>query len=163
MSDEATLDLGQLQGPEAMASLAASLAPNLGVGDVVTLSGELGTGKTTFARGLIAALAGEGEVPSPTFTLVQVYQAEPAPLWHFDLYRLNAGQDIYELGIEEALTDGISIIEWPDRLGALLPNDRLNVQFAYDTEPDARRVRLVGHGAWADPIQSIAKVMFSVK
>lgn len=162
MNTKTTLDLGRLQGPEATASLAVSLAPNLNAGDVITLDGELGTGKTTFARGLIGALAGPGEVPSPTFTLVQVYQAKPAPLWHFDLYRLNAPDDAYELGIEEALAEGISVIEWPDRLGALLPNDRLEVQFTFDTEADARHILLVGHGVWAKPIQSIAKVMFSV-
>ncbi len=160
---EANLDLGRLQGAAATASLAATLATNLNVGDVVALVGELGTGKTTFARGLISALAGAGEVPSPTFTLVQTYDAEPAPLWHFDLYRLNAAEDAYELGIEDALATGISIIEWPDRLGALLPDDRLEVHFAFDTEPDTRHIRLVGHGAWAKPIQSIAKVMFSVE
>lgn len=162
VSTAPTIDLGRQQGPEATATLAATLAPNLSAGDVITLEGELGTGKTTFARGLIGALAGPGEVPSPTFTLVQVYDAQPAPLWHFDLYRISAPEEAYELGIEEALADGICLIEWPDRLGALLPDDRLAVQFAYAPEPEARQISLVGHGAWAKPIQSIAKVMLSV-
>lgn len=154
-------DLGRLCGPDATATLAACLAPHLRAGDVIALDGELGTGKTTFARGLIGALSGPGEVPSPTFTLVQVYDARPAPLWHFDLYRIGAPEDAYELGIEEALADGICLIEWPDRLGALLPRDRLHVRLAFDAEPDARRVRLIGHGSWAARLPAIAEALAS--
>lgn len=142
-------NIGPIYGPQTTATLAASLAPYLGKGDVIALNGELGTGKTTFARGLINALASPDEVPSPTFTLVQVYEAPLAPLWHFDLYRINAPEDVYELGIEEALAEGICLIEWPDRLGKLLPRDRLEVQLVFDVEPAVRQVCLIGHGAWA--------------
>ncbi len=140
-------------------ALAASLAPHLRAGDVIALEGELGTGKTTFARGLIAALGGVGEVPSPTFTMVQAYDTAPAPLWHFDLYRLATPADAYELGIEEAVATAISVVEWPDRLGALLPRDRLDVRLAFDAEPDVRRVRLVGHGAWAARLAAIESAL----
>lgn len=136
-------------------ALAASLALHLRAGDVIALEGELGTGKTTFARGLIAALGGVGEVPSPTFTMVQAYDTAPAPLWHFDLYRLATPADAYELGIEEALATAISVVEWPARLGPLLPRDRLEVRLAFARSPDARRVRLVGYGAWAARLAAI--------
>ncbi|MEE8275933.1 MAG: tRNA (adenosine(37)-N6)-threonylcarbamoyltransferase complex ATPase subunit type 1 TsaE [Alphaproteobacteria bacterium] len=152
-------DIGRLDGPAATKALAASLAPHLRAGDVIALEGELGTGKTTFARGLIAALGGVGEVPSPTFTMVQAYDTAPAPLWHFDLYRLATPADAYELGIEEAVATAISVVEWPDRLGALLPRDRLDVRLAFDAEPDVRRVRLVGYGAWAARLAAIESAL----
>jgi len=152
-------NMGPIYGLRTMVALAASLAPYLGKGDVVALNGELGTGKTTFARGLINALAGPDEVPSPTFTLVQVYEAPQAPLWHFDLYRISAPEDAYELGIEEALAEGICLIEWPDRLGKLLPRDWLEVQLVFDAEPDVRQVRLIGHGSWAVRLPVITEAL----
>ena len=105
-------------------------------GDVVALAGDLGAGKTTFARALIAAFAAEAgavppEVPSPTFTLVQTYEFPRATLWHFDLYRIERPEDALELGIEEALAGGIALIEWPERLGSLLPARRIEVRLAF--------------------------------
>ena len=103
--------------------LGATLAERLRVGDVVGLQGELGSGKTTLARAILRAAAGDPEliVPSPTFTLVEVYETARGTFWHFDLYRLEAPEQVFELGWEEALAEGISIIEWPERLGELLP------------------------------------------
>jgi len=111
------------------AELAAQLASQLKSGDVVTLSGGLGAGKTTFARALIRALSPDvGEVPSPTFTLVQTYETPRFPVWHFDLYRLAEREiDILELGWEEALRSGVTLVEWPDRLGRLLPKKRIEI------------------------------------
>src|SRR5579871_3208575 len=113
-----------LPDPTATARLAAGVAPLARIGDVVALHGALGSGKTSFARAFVAARAGRViEVPSPTFTLVQTYDLPNGPVWHFDLYRLERPDDAIELGIDEAFADAISLIEWPERLGALLPAD----------------------------------------
>jgi tRNA threonylcarbamoyladenosine biosynthesis protein TsaE len=136
----------------ATAGLAKALAARAVLRDVVALWGDLGSGKTTFARAFIQARPGGEsvtEVPSPTFTLVQVYELPGAPVWHFDLYRLTTAEDAWELGIEEALSTGISLIEWPDRLGSLLPAERLDVELQAGAEPTARKARLRGHGVWA--------------
>jgi tRNA threonylcarbamoyladenosine biosynthesis protein TsaE len=121
--------------------------------DVIALWGELGAGKTTFARAFINALprpdsAAPEEVPSPTFTLVQVYRRAPAPIWHIDLYRLEHAEEAYELGLEEALAEGISLIEWPDRLGPLLPFLRLDIRLEFGAEPQARVATLQGSETW---------------
>ncbi len=123
----------ELPDEAATARLAESLAARARKGDVIALFGELGSGKTAFARAFINALpAPDGtapatpeEVPSPTFTLLQTYQRAPAPVWHFDLYRLVRSDEVYELGFEEALIEGIVLIECPDRIGPLLPAARL--------------------------------------
>lgn len=101
----------------ATAALAATVAPLLRPGDVVALSGEIGAGKTTFARALIRTLAGNAalEVPSPTFTLVQPYSETRIPVAHFDLYRLAAGAELDELGFDDAESAGIALVEWPER------------------------------------------------
>lgn len=143
----------------ATAALARALAPALGRGDVIALWGDLGAGKTCFARALIGALAhgGKGaggadeseEVPSPTFTLAQSYDTPSGVVWHFDLYRLKAPDEALELGIDEAFADGITLIEWPGRLGVLLPRDRLDLTLDFGGAPDARTATLAGHGRWA--------------
>ncbi len=135
----------------ATAALAQAVAGRVRPGDVVALFGDLGTGKTTFARAFIHALSGaaEEDVPSPTFTLVQVYERAPAPVWHFDLYRLERPEEVYELGFEDALAQGISLIEWPERLGPLLPRDRLDLRLNFAADPNARLAELSGHGSWA--------------
>src|SRR5262245_3241580 len=115
--------------------LARRVAAIARAGDVIALSGGLGVGKTRFARAFIDALQGDGdEVPSPTFTLVQTYDSPAGTIWHFDLYRLNRPEEAYELGIEEALTDGIVLIEWPERLTNLLPPERLDIALAFSDE-----------------------------
>jgi tRNA threonylcarbamoyladenosine biosynthesis protein TsaE len=130
-------------------SLAAAVAALARPGDVIALSGDLGAGKTTFARGFIHALTGGGEeVPSPTFTLVQLYEAAIGVIYHFDLYRVNAPEEAYELGIEEAFAGGICLIEWPEKLGPLLPAERLSVALDDGAEPTARRITLTGDAPW---------------
>lgn len=124
--------LRNLPSLAAMVHFASALASLARPGDVIALSGALGAGKTTFARAFIRARIGAVEVPSPTYTLVQTYEDEDAMLWHFDLYRLSAPEEIHELGIEEAMIDGILLIEWPERLGPLMPTGRLAIALAQD-------------------------------
>lgn len=137
--------------------LAAAVAALARPGDVILLKGDLGTGKTRFARGFIAARAGHAlDVPSPTFTLVQTYELPGGAVWHFDLYRLERPQDAAELGLDEAFADGISLVEWPDRLGGAIPADRLEIALAYGDAPEERRVTLSGFGRWADLVPRIS-------
>jgi len=134
-----------LPDPAATQRLARAVAERARPRDVIALHGELGSGKTFFARAFI----GEEDVPSPTFTLVQIYDRPQGRIWHFDLYRLDAPDQAIELGIEEAFAGGISVIEWPERLGSLLPRERLDVALAFAAEPEAREATLAGHGRWA--------------
>jgi tRNA threonylcarbamoyladenosine biosynthesis protein TsaE len=134
----------------ATAALGARLAQVCRAGDVIALEGDLGAGKTTLARGLIQTLTGpETEVPSPTFTLVQTYQKAGLIVWHFDLYRLESAGEARELGLDEAM-DGLTLIEWPERLGQLLPATRLEVRLSY--ERDGRIACLVDHADWRERI-----------
>lgn len=141
----------------ATAALAASLARRARQGDVIALRGPLGSGKTSFARAFIRARGtGAEEVPSPTFTLVEVYPfRDGPPVWHFDLYRLRDAEEAWELGIEDAFAAGISLIEWPERLGGLLPPDHLDLTLAAGPAPGARVARLDGAALWAARLQGI--------
>ena len=114
-------------GENVLALVAADLGAVLQNGDIVALSGDLGAGKTTFARGVLRGLGWTGEVPSPTFTLVQPYDTGPE-VWHVDLYRLNDAAEADALGLFE--TDAVLLIEWPERLGARLPADALRLHLS---------------------------------
>ncbi len=142
----------------ATAGLAARLAFRARQGDVIGLSGPLGSGKTSFARAFIRAYGGGSEeVPSPTFTLVEIYSfADRPPVWHFDLYRLTAPEEVWELGIEEAWSEGISLIEWPERLGPLLPPEHLLLALAEGAAPSARVARLEASSGWAGRLDGLA-------
>lgn len=141
-----------LTSEAATVALAQRLAPVVRAGDVLALWGDLGSGKTVFARALVRARGrADEEVPSPTFTLAQIYEApDPAAaaLWHFDLYRIADPEDAFELGLEEALAAGISVIEWPDRLGPLLSERRLDLMLGAGDGPDSRRLTIAGDAAW---------------
>jgi tRNA threonylcarbamoyladenosine biosynthesis protein TsaE len=150
-----TLNIENEQG---LAAVAAHLAPLLKNGDTVTLQGSLGAGKTAFARTLINVLSPVTvEVPSPTFTLVQVYDLPELSIWHFDLYRLEEKEaDILELGWEEARRFGVALVEWPDRLGGLLPKDRLeiNIAFGKDSE-NSRLMTFSPYGSWQSRLEGM--------
>jgi tRNA threonylcarbamoyladenosine biosynthesis protein TsaE len=124
--------------------LGASLAKRLRPRDVVALQGGLGVGKTTLARAILRAASGDPAliVPSPTFTLVELYDTPAGVFWHFDLYRLEQPEQVFELGWEEARADGMALVEWAERLGTLLPRERLTVTLAM--EGDGRRAELQG-------------------
>jgi len=145
-----------LSDEAATAALAARLAAVARRADVIALKGELGAGKTSFARFFIRALGGTGEVPSPTFTLAQVYELPVATVWHFDGYRLRDPEEAWELGIEDAFSDGISLIEWPERFGALLPARRLEVALSPGATPSARRAVIDMPGDWAERLAGLA-------
>jgi tRNA threonylcarbamoyladenosine biosynthesis protein TsaE len=136
-----------LPDAEAAERLGQALAPLLAPGDALCLWGPLGAGKSTLARGLIRALTSPDEdVPSPTFILVQTYDAAAFPIAHFDLYRLSRAREAEELGLDDALDEGVALIEWPERLEERLPPDRLDIVLTMDGE--GRRARLTPHGAW---------------
>ena len=139
----------ELEDEAATERLAERLAQAAHAGDVIALIGELGAGKTALARAFIRYLSDpDEEVPSPTFTLLQTYTCEAGEIYHFDLYRLEDPEDAIELGIEDAFADGITLIEWADRLGDLLPADRLDLKLAMGWGPSGRRATLRGHGRW---------------
>lgn len=144
----------------ATAALGRRLARLLRRGDVVALEGGLGAGKTTLARAIVAALSPEtAEVPSPTFTLVQTYPIAladgPAELWHFDLYRLDRAEQVEELGLDEALADAVSVIEWPELVGRYLPGDRrLTVELSLGAD-GRRAARISGGKTWHDRLASL--------
>jgi tRNA threonylcarbamoyl adenosine modification protein YjeE len=141
-----------------MMDIAAALKP----GDMVTLSGDLGAGKTTIARALIRYLAGdpEIEVPSPTFTLMQTYDLPRFPLVHADLYRLSSAAELTELGFDDLPEDAVVLLEWPDRAAGLLPPDRFDVaiMLAPKLKREFRNARVTGHGAFAPRVERIATV-----
>ena len=138
---------------EATIAFGAALASILAPGDVVCLTGPLGAGKTTLARGLIKAATGAAEAPSPTFALVETYEAPQAAIWHFDLYRLETAEEIWELGFEEAIDQGICLIEWPERIEAQLPADPLII--ALNPTQTPRQAILRGGQAWEKRLKNI--------
>lgn len=156
MSAQALADSRILALPDATTThalgrrLGAALAP----GDVVALSGNLGAGKTTLARGAIQAWTGaEEDAPSPTYTLVQTYEGPRGELWHVDLYRLERADDAWELGLEDAFVQAACLIEWPERLGGRLPPDRLDIELTPMGE--GRSAALTAHGAWRTKLATI--------
>lgn len=148
-----------IKNPEQTAVLAEQIGGSLGPGDCLLLSGPVGAGKTHFARHLIWSLLETPEdVPSPTFTLVQTYETAVAEVWHADLYRLNALNEIEELGLLDAIETAICLIEWPELLGPLTPRQALSVTFNPDqTDENARLITLESAaGRWTALLGDIA-------
>lgn len=146
------------------AGLAAMIAKQCGAGDCILLSGDLGVGKTHFARAFIRALSSmQEEVLSPTFTLAQTYVAHSGiPIWHFDLYRMEDAEEAQEIGVEEALRNGISLIEWPHIIRDMLPQTALDIRMAYGKHPQQRSIIIKSdHVRWQGCLESIGS-FFSV-
>lgn len=145
-----TTDFLRLDLPNAKATkaLAETIARQITPGDVILLEGPIGAGKTHFCRSLIQALQGTPEdIPSPTFTLVQMYDLPVGELWHADLYRISHIDEIEELGLRSAFDDAICLVEWPDKLEDLVPENALQLSLALsETSDDARIARL----SWTD-------------
>jgi len=137
----------QLADEAATAALGARLGPLLRTGDVVRLEGDLGAGKSTLARALIRQLTGIDDAPSPTFTFVETYDAPDFRIWHFDFYRLEKPEDVWELGLEEALEDGAVLIEWPERAENFLPQNALIIRL--EIAGDMRQARIEVNNRWA--------------
>ncbi|MCL7465218.1 tRNA (adenosine(37)-N6)-threonylcarbamoyltransferase complex ATPase subunit type 1 TsaE [Phaeovulum sp. NW3] len=151
-----------LADADATTRLGARLAPLLRAGDVVLLEGPIGAGKTHFARAVIQArlaMAGRQEdVPSPTFTLVQVYSPDVPEIWHADLYRLGHPDEVLELGLDEAFAQAICLVEWPDRLGDLTPRNALTLRFAATPDGAAREVCATATDPrWNDALVELAR------
>ena len=147
------IDIHSLEELQAFAVLMAEIAEGQ---NVITLSGDLGAGKTEFARAFIRSLVGEEtEVPSPTFSLVQQYDMSTTPIWHFDLYRLENKDDVWELGLEEALQDGICLIEWPERIAGMKFKNHIEIIIKTSQHSQHRQLILSVDNVWRRRIESI--------
>lgn len=146
-----------LASAEDTRALAERWAPLMRAGDVLLLEGSVGAGKTHFARSLIQTLlVAPEDVPSPTFTLVQTYDAPEFEIWHADLYRLSSPDEVIELGLEEAFSTALCLVEWPDRLGEDAPAQALRLQFEATSE-DERLLTVSWHDAsWAERLAELA-------
>ena len=136
------------ESPEATLAVARAIAPQLHPGDTLLLVGDVGAGKTHFARGVIRSLLKTPEdIPSPTYTIVQTYDGTPGEIWHADLYRLTDISELEELGLTQAFETAICLVEWPDRLGDIAPRDALILTLTTGAEHDTRMLEF----RWSDP------------
>jgi tRNA threonylcarbamoyl adenosine modification protein YjeE len=141
---------------EATRAFGGRLAGVLRPGDVIALRGALGAGKTELARALIRARAGAAiEVPSPSYTLVQDYRFEDLVILHIDLYRIADAAELQELGLEAPAADEVWVIEWPERAGAALPADRLEVELRQGDAPDARIAEVTAGPSWKQRLETL--------
>ena len=152
----------QLKLPDLSATqkLGSFLADVLTAGDIISLSGPLGAGKSALARSIIvSANPNETDVPSPTFSLVQTYElADGTPLWHLDLYRIKTPEDAMQLGLDDAFVDAVCLIEWPDRLKNFLPKSTLSIHLYLACDDDVDCVRFADITAppnWSERMQAI--------
>ncbi|MEM1362380.1 MAG: tRNA (adenosine(37)-N6)-threonylcarbamoyltransferase complex ATPase subunit type 1 TsaE [Pseudomonadota bacterium] len=150
-----------LQNPDETAYFARTLAPLLGPGDVLLLEGEIGAGKSHFARALIDRrlrdLGLAEDIPSPTFTLVQTYHAGDLEIWHSDLYRLNTADEAIELGLQDAFDSALCLVEWPDRLGSDQPLEAARLSFTPGAHETVRELSIrAPEGSLRQQIQQAA-------
>lgn len=151
MSADLTFEAACLADTEAFAEAWARV---LKTGDAIGLRGELGAGKTAFARALILALGHDQEVPSPTFTLVQVYELPDHLVWHVDLYRIEDERELVELDLDTAFEEALTLIEWPERLGGAMPEDYIDIQII-ETGENSRQFRVTGQGKGLDRVSEL--------
>lgn len=134
-------------------ALAAWFAKVLNAGDTLLLQGPIGAGKSFFARALIRSLLGDIDVPSPTFTLVQTYETQAFDIWHADLYRLTSPDEVVELGLDAAFETAVCLVEWPDRLGELTPDDALLLELS--AHEDHHLITAKPSPIWAKRLEAV--------
>ncbi len=150
---EVKLILSSLQDTH---NLAQKLASRVKGGDVICLSGDLGTGKTTFCKSFIGSFYSRPQqIISPTFNILQTFDTKDFTIWHYDFYRIENENELEELGFNEALKNGMCIIEWPEIVEKYLPEDRLHIKFFHGERPENRVVTITGHGFWSILIKEI--------
>lgn len=134
---------------DGLKELAKTITPFLIKGNILTFTGNLGAGKTTFIKFLIDSLDKNSQilVTSPTFNLVHIYNLKDLEVWHFDLYRLKNISEVYELGIEDAFVNGISLIEWPQIIEPIL-DDIIKIQFSFSNQENKRLISISGKEKW---------------
>lgn len=140
---------------EQTSQIAAMLSEISKIGDIWALHGTLGMGKSVFARAFIQKLTDAEDVPSPTFTLVQMYAAPHFEIYHYDLYRLDKPSDIFELGVEEAFYNGVCLVEWPEKMGVLAPRNMWNVEIV----PDSKGRKITISSDDEEKMQRLAKCL----
>lgn len=131
--------------PKETENIAKAFSKELKAGDVVCLNGDLGTGKTAFVQGLVKALGYAEPISSPTFTIVNCYETENLPIYHFDVYRIEDPDEMYEIGYEEYVYgDGISLVEWSEKIKDILPCDRyeITIEKDYKKHEDYRKISI---------------------
>ncbi len=155
-SNHATLTL---TSPDHTTLLAEKIGLLLRPGDVLLLEGDIGAGKTHFARSLIQSLlTTQEDVPSPTFTLVQVYETRIGEIWHADLYRLTAPDEVVELGLTDAFEEAVCLVEWPDRLASLRPDSALELKFSLARAEESRHLEVSATDArWRPVFAALSK------
>lgn len=132
-------------------SLGAALSKALRPGDVLVLRGDMGAGKSEFTRGIARGLGIEGPIASPTFTILQAYDSGRIPLYHFDWYRINVEEELYEIGVEEYLNgEGIAVVEWAERAPSLLPNAYLQISLSPGAGDDVRIIEIIPIGGYTN-------------
>lgn len=152
----------QLHTIEDTVAFATTLARLAEKGDVILLQGDLGVGKTAFCRAFIQSIQKIPEdVPSPTFTLAQTFQGKCFPVWHFDLYRLKQAEEVWELGLEEAFNEGVSLIEWPELIADMLPENCVCIRLSYGIDKGSRIAELQGVGSWEKKIEDLERMSLS--
>lgn len=147
---------------EDTSSVARALAPLLSAGDVILLSGGIGSGKTHFARALIQSRLAKNDrqedVPSPTFTIVQTYFDGECEIWHSDLYRLNAAEELIELGLFDAFETAVCLIEWPELLGQFAPDQSLSISISTNDQGGRTLAFSGSFKAWNDRLSGLVSV-----
>jgi tRNA threonylcarbamoyl adenosine modification protein YjeE len=147
------IEVGVTLGDEAATqALGTHIAGALGAGDAILLSGPLGAGKTVLARAILRALGVKDRVPSPSFTLVQSYETQKLAVRHFDLFRIERESDLVELGLQDALTEGAIIVEWPEHAFGQMPDSALKIELC-PSEKEVRTAHLTGGERWTDILE----------
>ncbi len=150
--------LFKINSVKSMSFLAKSIASHSTVGDIICLKGNLGVGKTTFARYFISSIANKKEnVVSPTFNLLIVYPYANYTVWHYDLFRIKDKEEIWDIGFQDAVKEGITLIEWPENMGSYIPNNRLDLNISLNpNESEERLIDCVGYGNWIQRVSLIS-------